>query len=236
MHARWDAIAAAYADAVADSVDDPATASLLGLVGDVGQRTVVDLACGNGRVTRELARRGAVVVGVDVSSRLLQHARDSEAAHPLGVRYVHGDAATSLPADGSVDVVVCNFGLSDIDDLAGTVRATGAALRDGGVFVFSLLHPCFPGWDDDAPSSWPPDRGYHAEGWWLAANTGFRGSVGANHRMLSTYINALRAAGLVIDALEEPRPDDDWDARNPGAAPVPTFLTGRCRRTQSPGG
>jgi len=43
-----------------------------------------------------------------------------------------------------------------------------------------------PGWNRDAPSSWPPGLGYFREGWWLASNPGFWGKVGSSHRMLST--------------------------------------------------
>jgi hypothetical protein len=108
---------------------------------------------------------------------------------------------------------------------AGSGGGSGA-----GATAFSLLHPCFPGWDDDAPSSWPPDRGYYWEGWWLASNPGFRGKVGANHRTLSTYLNSLAAHGLTLEEAAEPPPGPKWEQRLPGAAPVPLYLAGRCRR------
>jgi hypothetical protein len=41
--------------------------------------------------------------------------------------------------------VVCSFGLSDIDDLDGTLANTHRLLRHDGVFAFSILHPCFAG-------------------------------------------------------------------------------------------
>ncbi len=228
--ARWDALAESYVAGAGDGVDDPATASVFGLIGSVTGKTVVDLACAHGRVARELARRGAAVIGIDVSPVMLERARAAEVDTPLGIRYVQGDGVDVLPTLGMVDAVVCNFGLSDIDDLPGTLIAIAAALRAGGQFVFSILHPCFPGWDADGPSSWPPEQGYYAEGWWLASNTGYRGTVGANHRTLSTYLNTMRRADLIVDRLEEPQPGADWKARLPGAAPVPVFLTGRCRK------
>ena len=101
----------------------------------------------------------------------------------------------------------------------------------GGWLVFSLLHPCFPGWDRDAPSSWPPDLGYFREGWWwLASNPGFRGQVGASHRMLSTYLNSLTGRGFVLEQVTEPRPGPSWEQRLPGAAPMPLYLVARCQR------
>ena len=93
-----------------------------------------------------------------------------------------------------------------------------------------ILHPCFPGWDADAPSSWAPGGGYYREGWWLARNPGFRGRVGANHRMLSTYLNLLVLHHLNIERVVEPAPGPEWDARMPNADPVPVYLVARCQK------
>jgi 2-polyprenyl-3-methyl-5-hydroxy-6-metoxy-1,4-benzoquinol methylase len=227
--ARYDAIAELYDAAVADDLTDVGTAALLQLVGEAGGLRIADVACGQGRVSRELARRGASVVGVDISEQLLARARAAEERDPLGIEYVRADAAADAGfARTPFDGVVCNYGLSDIDDLDGVLAAVTAALEPGGWFVFSILHPCFPGWDADAPSSWPTGQGYFREGWWRAQNPGFRGKVGANHRTLATYLNLLKGHGLILDVVAEPRPDATWEARKPGAAAVPVHLVIRC--------
>ena len=228
--ARYDAIADLYAAAASDGASEPVMARLLELVGNVSGRRVLDLACGHGRLSRELARRGAAVLGVDLSNALLDKARAVEAADRLGIDYVHLDAASPEALAGQTfDVVVSHFGLSDIDDLDGTLATVARVLRTGGLFVFSILHPCFPGWGEDAPSSWPPEAGYYAEGWWLASNTGFRGKVGANHRTLATYLNALIEHNLAIDRVTEPQPTGEWVRSKPGPM-RPVFLVVRSRR------
>jgi hypothetical protein len=144
---------------------------------------------------------------------------------------VQGDATSSEALAGeSFEGVACHFGLSDIDDLGATTATVSRVLTQGGWFVFSILHPCFPGWGDDAPSSWPTGRGYFAEGWWLADNPGFRGKVGANHRTLSTYLNKLIEHGLAIEQAAEPRPVGEWLSAKPSEDLVPVFLVLRCRR------
>jgi len=227
--ARYDQIADFYDHRSGKTVSDPATAALLELAGDVGGLRLLEVACGQGRVARELARRGAALTGLDISAALLARARACEAAEPLGISYLHADVTTSGVLDGQVfDGVVCNYGLSDIDDLDGALASVARLLRPGGWFVFSLLHPCFPGWDNDAPSSWPPDQGYYQEGWWLASNTGYRGKVGSSHRMISTYLNSLTAHGLILDRAAEPPPGPDMEQRRPpGAAPVPFYFAAR---------
>jgi SAM-dependent methyltransferase len=186
-----------------------------------GQR-VLDAACGQGRVARGLARRGAAVVGVDLSARLVAAARAAEAAAPLGVAYRVGDLADpgrwwdGVPFDGAV----CALALMDIADLGGALASVAGVLRPGGWFVTSLVHPCLPG-SGTGLSSWPPDRGYAAEGWWTSPDhnpVGARIRVGAHHRTLATYLNALADAGLPLARAHEP-PD-----------PVPTYLVLSCRR------
>lgn len=234
--ARYDEIADFYEQRSGRSVRDPATAALLDLAGDVSGLRLVEVACGQGRVARELARRGAALTGLDISAALLARARAYEAAEPLGICYLHADVTTGGVLEGQVfDGVVCNYGLSDIDSLDGLLANVARLLRPGGWFVFSLLHPCFPGWDNDAPSSWPPDRGYYQEGWWLAGNTGYRGRVGSSHRMISTYLNSLIGHGLVLDRAAEPPPGPETEQRRPpGAVSVPFYFAARCL-LRSPG-
>jgi ubiquinone/menaquinone biosynthesis C-methylase UbiE len=223
---RYDLIADLYDRAVGDRTDDnAATAALLRLAGEVQGVRIIDLACGQGRIARELARRGAIVTGVDISRPLLEKARASEADAPLSISYELADATRPDALAGRhADLVVCNFGLSDIDDLDAALATVERLLMPSGTFVFSILHPCFPGWGEDAPHSWPSGSTYYDEGWWQASNPGFRGKVGANHRMLSTYLNLLARHGLRVDLVEEPRPTE-WP---PPAPEVPVYFVARC--------
>src|SRR5258708_5473318 len=72
---RYNEIADHYHDTVGDTLKDPATAALLELTGAVDGRRLLDLACGQGRIARALAGRGAVVVGVATSEASMERAR-----------------------------------------------------------------------------------------------------------------------------------------------------------------
>ena len=226
--ARYDAVAGMYAENF-DHTVTPAGAALLSLAGEVEGLSAIDLACGHGAITRELTRRGASpVTGVDISAELLAVAGAAEAREPLGITYVHADAASYRAAEW-VDLVTCNFGLSDIDDLDGALRTASSVLRPGGRFVFSILHPRFPGSGTAAPA-WPREGTYYDEGWWRPDDpqSALRREVGANHRMLSTYLTALARHGLRVEAAEEPRPEQQW-ASQTGAAAFPVYFVARCR-------
>ena len=176
------------------------------LPADLSGMRVLDLACGWGPLSRDLAGRGATVTGVELALPLLQRARELERTTPQGITYLHGDVSEldwwdDQPFDGAV----CNMALMDIDDLDGTLATMRAVLLPGGWFNLSLLHPCYPGEQDTgALSSWPPGAGYGTEGWWTTGSTGVRGHVGAIHRKLSTYLNAVLTAGLELTRFSEP--------------------------------
>ena len=215
--ARYDEFAEWYERWIGDA--PPLIAAQAGLLPAVAGARVLDLACGQGRMSRYLARLGADVLGVDVSAAMLGKAR---AAGPAGITYLRADV-TGDPAwwDGRpFDGCTCELALMDIDDLAGALATVAAVLRPGGWFVASIVHPCFPG-NGRGQSSWPPGGGYEREGWWTSPGhnpEGVRIRVGATHRKLSTVLNALRDAGLEAERFAEP------------PAPVPTYLLWRCRR------
>jgi SAM-dependent methyltransferase len=215
--ARYDAFSEWYEQWIGDA--PPLIAAQAGLLPVVTGERVLDIACGQGRMSRYLARLGADVVGVDISAAMLNKAR---AAGPRNIAYVRGDV-TRQPAwwDGRpFGGCTCELALMDIDDLAGTLSTVTTVLRPGGWFVASIVHPCLPG-SELGLSSWPPGGGYEREGYWTSPDhspEGVRIRVGATHRKLSTFLNALLDAGLEAERFVEP------------PAPAPKYLLWRCRR------
>jgi 2-polyprenyl-3-methyl-5-hydroxy-6-metoxy-1,4-benzoquinol methylase len=72
---------------------------------------VLDIACGTGRVTLPLARRGATVTGLDMMPHLLEKALARAASEGLNIRFDEGFAETLPYPDASFDVVVSMFGI-----------------------------------------------------------------------------------------------------------------------------
>lgn len=231
ISARYDAVADFYVHGF-EFTDDSVSAALFDLLGPVAGLRVLDVACGHGRLTRELARRGAGVTGVDLSGNLLEKAREIEQSEPLGISYIHADIAELPVLTGrQFDSATCHFGLSDIDNLDGAISAVSTALRPGGSFVFAILHPCFLG-ASDISGSWPDSGSYYDEGHWTArgSHSTLRKQVGASHRMLSTYLNTLRCHDLWLDRVAEPAPEADWDQSHV-ADRQPVYLVARSIKT-----
>lgn len=93
---------------------------------------VLDLACGTGDLALEAARRGAVVVGLDITSRMVALAANKATA---GVRpsWIVGDMMAIPVKSGVFDVVTTGYGLRNVPDLDGALREIRRALRPGGV-------------------------------------------------------------------------------------------------------
>ena len=93
---------------------------------------VVDIGCGTGLTTREAARAAAPgrVVGVDLSERMLERARQLTAAERLdNVRYELGDAQVHRFDPGGFDVAISRFGTMFFSDPAAAFANIAAALR-----------------------------------------------------------------------------------------------------------
>jgi ubiquinone/menaquinone biosynthesis C-methylase UbiE len=216
--------------------------SVLDLVGELQGAAVCDLACGQGWVARELARRGARVSGLDRSPNLLALARRYEEQEPLGIVYREGDAQHGdALGDNSFAGCVCIMALTNILDLAAVFGTVRRILLPDGWFVFAIPHPCFDTpdavWTELPDPAHPVGRvvtGYFEERPWLASGQdgtrGVRGRVAEQHRMLSTYLNTLSAAGFILERTLEPQPSATQAEQNPGAREVPRLLLVRARR------
>lgn len=117
------------------------------LAADLNAGTIVDLGCGTGTLTRELATGGRRVVGIDPSPAMLAVARGKPGAER--VEWIEGDSA-ALGTPG-VDLVVMTGNVAQIflDDSEWhkTLRSIHAALRPGGYLAFESRNPEFREWE-----------------------------------------------------------------------------------------
>ena len=95
---------------------------------------VLDVGCGEGRFTAELARRGFAVVGVDVAEEPLRRARAREPG--LELRIVPAEGRWPL-ADASFDLVWAGETIEHVADTVGWLSEVHRVLRGGGRLLLS---------------------------------------------------------------------------------------------------
>ncbi len=120
---------------------------------DVAGMDVLELGCGTAYVSAWLARRGARVVGLDITPAQLETARRCQAEHGLEFPLVEASAEEVPLADASFDLVVSEYGASIWCDPARWVPEAARLLRPGGRLVFlrnsTLVMLCMP---DEGPA------------------------------------------------------------------------------------
>ena len=211
---RWDADADAYQrEHAADLAGDKAAAwgiwripeDDLEVLGDVSDRTVLELGCGAAQWSLALRRRGATSIGLDNSGGQLRHARRLMHESGTEVPLVHA-AAEKIPfQDESFDIVFSDFGGMHFADPYMTVPEVARVLKPGGLLAFSVVSPvcdlCWPNDTDDVSTTLHRDYfGMHRQEW-PDEPVSFNLNYG-------DWISVFRANGFVIDALIEPQPPE----------------------------
>jgi len=112
-----------------------------GLAPLAGQRAL-DVGCGGGILADAMARKGASVLGIDLSTKALKvaqlHALEAETPN-VTYREVAAEALAA-EAPGSFDVVTCMEMLEHVPDPASVVRACATLVKPGGWVFFSTLN------------------------------------------------------------------------------------------------
>lgn len=167
---------------------------------------VLDLGCGEGYCTREMARRGAErTLGIDLSAEMVAHARRRELADSLGIEYRVGNVKSLEIDDQSFDLVLAVFVFSYVSqaEMESAFREVRRVLAEEGSFVFSVPHPCLPFMHEPEPPFFFDMRG---AGYFSGLDGRFEGQidcidgrslpVGLVHKPFECYFNALRHAGF----------------------------------------
>lgn len=201
----YDRVAERYADFVGSGLDDlPLERALLDHfaheVTDAGGGPVLDVGCGPGRLTRDLAARCLVASGVDVSPEMLRLARGSNP----GIGFTAGSVTRIPVRDDALAGVFCWYVLHHVpeEELGAAIRELARVAAPGG----SLMIGGHVG-----DSTYVKTEGYG----------GLPMRVLFARRSSDTYADLLRDAGLVVDATialgpNHPATAAVWLAHKPG--------------------
>ncbi|MEP6638411.1 MAG: class I SAM-dependent methyltransferase [Chloroflexota bacterium] len=179
--------------------------SELRVLGEVAGKDILELGCGAAQWSIALARRGARPVGIDLSSRQLDHARRLMAEAGVAFPLLNASAESVPMPDASFDIVFCDHGAMSFADPYRTVPEVARLLRPGGLFAFNQHAPietiCWPlgakkVGDRLAIDYFGMHRFEDDDEVWFQLPYG-------------DWIRLFRANGLVVEDLIEPRPAAD---------------------------
>ncbi len=209
----------------------------------------VDVACGQGVLCRLLHAKGVRVTGVDAAGSLIQAAI---ARGNPAIEYRVADARhlRVLPAE-HFTLASCVLAIQNIDPIAPVFEGVARLLVGGGRFVLVMMHPAFRV-PQQAHWEWDPGtrtQFRRVDRYMIAAKTAIRVHPGSNpaqqiwafHRPLQTYINALGAAGLLVDRMEEwtshkkSEPGPRAEAEDRARKEIPLFLALRAVKPRAQG-
>lgn len=208
----------------------PATERLLNL--EAGQR-VLDIACGNGLTSRRLAAMGATVVAFDFAEEMVAHARQRAGCFDDRITYHVLDAtdrkALLALGEGQFDAALCQMALFDMAEIEPLLSVLPRLLRPGGLFVFSVIHPCFNSARVTHVAELEDRDGKIITSYAIKVSSYMSPLVSRGaaipgqprpqlyfHRPLQVLLGAGFEAGFVLDGLEERAfPADHQTSRNP---------------------
>lgn len=132
-HTGWETIPKAYHQAFG-SLTSQAIGPLLDSVRVKSGTKFLDIATGPGYVAAAAAKRGATVLGLDFSSRMIEQARQLHS----GIEFREGDAEQLPLGNGLFDSAVINFGILHFAQPELALREAWRVIRAGGHFAFTV--------------------------------------------------------------------------------------------------
>jgi len=122
--------------------------AILNLLNPQTGEKILDAACGNGNLSRVIAKLGVKVTAFDCSPNMIEHAKERAKDLLENIDFHVADATNygeliRLKTDKPFDKAVSNMAVMDIADIEPLFQAVYDMLVPEGIFVFSGVHPCF---------------------------------------------------------------------------------------------
>ena len=174
----------------------------LNLLGDLTDKNILEIGCGNGHSLEYVAKCGATDLwGIDISANQIERTNEYLKSKGLSAKLICSpmEKECGLPTD-YFDVVYSVYGVGWSTDLDITFKLINSYLKDNGVFVFGWSHPIHKCVSIENGQLIFSNSYFNEE--WYRAEMGDK-EIMLSNRMLSTYINALARNGFVIEQLVE---------------------------------
>lgn len=110
--------------------------------------SILDIGCGTGRHSLELARRGYRVTGIDLSPAMIGRAKSLAESESLTIKFFVRDARRfNFNASFDLAIMICEgaFPLMETDEMNyAIIKNAYSSLKPGGKFIFTTLNGLFP--------------------------------------------------------------------------------------------
>lgn len=183
------------------------TEDTLQLLGDLKDKTILEIGCGNGHSLQYAADHGATELwGMDISKKQIERAQEYLSSKEISANLICApmEEECGIPTQ-HFDLVYSVFGVGWTTHLLKTFQLIYSYLKEGGAFVFSWSHPihkCVSYENGHLIFS----NSYFDEGWYSAEVGEYE--IKLANRKLSTFINALTDCGFIIEKMIE---ENDWN-------------------------
>jgi ubiquinone/menaquinone biosynthesis C-methylase UbiE len=119
--------------------------NLFRMMGEIERKDVLDLACGQGHVSRVMMKKGgARVTGVDISAELITYAKIKNDEEKVNVAYFASPShKLDMLKDESRDIIICVLAIQNIEKVADTFKECARVLRPNGKLYIVMNHPAF---------------------------------------------------------------------------------------------
>ena len=174
--------------------------------GEVSNRSVLDIGCGEGYCARELKRRGAGrYLGIDLSSEMISAAQLQETKDQFGIEYQTANIAEFKPKQTfDICIAVFLFNYLTTEEMIQVFATVHESLESDGQFIFSVPHPFFP----FVRTGQEPPFYFESTGknYFKDVNQQFEGEIWKQsgeplhvrcvHKTLTNYFDGLKQAGF----------------------------------------
>lgn len=199
--------------------------------------SVLDIGCGTGVLAHILAKYVSRVVGIDSSANSIQIAREYTKEDENAVVECVGIENYVVSHSDKFDLAVANMTLQTVESLELALKKISNSLKEKGVLIFSIPHPCF--WTRIRQDISESEYAYTTPSSHLIPFTISKDPdplpcpVPYFHRPLEVYSSALYEAGFVIERIREPFPSQELAREYPKPRKYPAFLVLACRKQSS---